>query len=37
MRVLRKPLDLDEVQQVLRVTLEGYPSDDEAESVDRAG
>ena len=36
-RVLRKPLDLDEVQQVLRVTLEGYPSDDEAESVDRAG
>ena len=36
-RVLRKPLDLDEVQQVLRVTLEGYSSDDEAESVDRAG
>lgn len=36
-RVLRKPLDLDEVQQVLRVTLEGYPADDEAEVVDRAG
>ena len=36
-RVLRKPLDLDELQQVLRVTLEGYPSDDPAESVDRAG
>ena len=36
-RVLRKPLDLDEVQQVLRVTLEGYPADDEAGVVDRAG
>ena len=36
-RVLRKPLDLDEVQQVLRVTLEGYPADDEAKVVDRAG
>jgi CheY-like chemotaxis protein len=36
-RVLRKPLDLDEVQQVLRVTLEGYPADDEAQVVDRAG
>lgn len=36
-RVLRKPLDLDEVQQVLRVTLEGYPAEDEAETVDRAG
>jgi two-component system, cell cycle sensor histidine kinase and response regulator CckA len=36
-RVLRKPLDLDELQQVLRVTLEGYPSDDETESVNRAG
>ena len=36
-RVLRKPLDLDELQQVLRVTLEGYPADGEAGSVDRAG
>ena len=36
-RVLRKPLDLDELQQVVRVTLEGYPADDEADSVDRAG
>ena len=36
-RVLRKPLDLDELQQVLRVTLEGYPSDDEIDAVDRAG
>jgi two-component system cell cycle sensor histidine kinase/response regulator CckA len=32
-RVLRKPLDLDELQQVLRVTLEGYPAE-EAEAVD---
>jgi CheY-like chemotaxis protein len=36
-RVLRKPLDLDELQQVLRVTLEGYPADDEPDTVDRAG
>ena len=36
-RVLRKPLDLDELQQVLRVTLEGYPADGETGSVDRAG
>ncbi len=36
-RVLRKPLDLDELQQVLRVTLEGYPVDDEVDAVDRAG
>jgi two-component system, cell cycle sensor histidine kinase and response regulator CckA len=33
-RVLRKPLDLDELQQVLRVTLEGYPAEEEAEAVD---
>jgi CheY-like chemotaxis protein len=38
-RVLRKPLDLDELQQVLRITLEGYPADDEVDVdvVDRAG
>ncbi len=36
-RVLRKPLDLDELQQVLRVTLEGYPADDEAPAIDIAG
>jgi CheY-like chemotaxis protein len=36
-RVLRKPLDLDEVQQVLQVTLEGYPSEDESDPVHRAG
>ena len=36
-RVLRKPLDLDELQQVVRVTLEGYPADDDADAVDRAG
>jgi CheY-like chemotaxis protein len=36
-RVLRKPLDFDELQQVLRVTLEGYPPDDDADAVDRAG
>ena len=36
-RVLRKPLDLDELQQVLRVTLEGYPADDVADAVDQAG
>jgi two-component system, cell cycle sensor histidine kinase and response regulator CckA len=36
-RVLRKPLDLDELQQVLRVTLEGYPADDDTGRVDRAG
>ena len=36
-RVLRKPLDLDELQQVLRVTLEGYPADDEADAVHRVG
>jgi CheY-like chemotaxis protein len=35
-RVLRKPLDFDELQQVLRVTLEGFPSD-ESDAVDRAG
>jgi CheY-like chemotaxis protein len=36
-RVLRKPLDLDEVQQVLRVTLEGYPAEGDSDSVHRAG
>jgi two-component system cell cycle sensor histidine kinase/response regulator CckA len=36
-RVLRKPLDFDELQQVLRVTLEGYSAEDEAEAVHRAG
>jgi two-component system cell cycle sensor histidine kinase/response regulator CckA len=36
-RVLRKPLDLDELQQVLRVTLEGYAADDDTDAVDRAG
>jgi CheY-like chemotaxis protein len=36
-RVLRKPLDLDEVQQVLRVTLEGYPADDQSDTLHRAG
>jgi CheY-like chemotaxis protein len=36
-RVLRKPLDLDQVQQVLRVTLEGYPSEDGSDTVHRAG
>jgi two-component system cell cycle sensor histidine kinase/response regulator CckA len=36
-RVLRKPLDLDELQQVLRVTLEGYPADDETPAIDIAG
>jgi CheY-like chemotaxis protein len=36
-RVLRKPLDLDEVQQVLRVMLEGYPSDGESDTAHRAG
>jgi two-component system, cell cycle sensor histidine kinase and response regulator CckA len=35
-RVLRKPLDLDELQQVLQVTLEGYPAEDAVDSVDRA-
>lgn len=35
-RVLRKPLDLDELQEVLQVTLEGYPAE-EADAVDRAG
>lgn len=36
-RVLRKPLDLDELQHVLQVTLEGYPSEDDSDSVHRAG
>jgi CheY-like chemotaxis protein len=36
-RVLRKPLDLDELQQVLLVTLEGYPGDDETDAVGRVG
>jgi CheY-like chemotaxis protein len=36
-RVLRKPLDLDEVQQVLRITLEGYPAEEESDTVHRAG
>jgi CheY-like chemotaxis protein len=36
-RVLRKPLDFDELQQVLQVTLEGYPPDDQADVVNRAG
>jgi two-component system, cell cycle sensor histidine kinase and response regulator CckA len=35
-RVLRKPLDFDELQQVLQVTLEGYPAEDAVDSVDRA-
>jgi two-component system, cell cycle sensor histidine kinase and response regulator CckA len=35
-RVLRKPLDLDQLQQVLQVTLEGYPAEDAVDSVDRA-
>ena len=35
-RVLRKPLNLDELQQVLRVTLEGYSPEDEA-AVNLAG
>lgn len=35
-RVLRKPLNLDELQQVLRVTLEGYPAEDVADAFDRA-
>jgi CheY-like chemotaxis protein len=36
-RVLRKPLDLDQLQQVLQVTLEGYPAEDVFDAVDRAG
>ena len=36
-RVLRKPLDLDELQRVLQVTLEGYPPEEDTGSVDRAG
>jgi CheY-like chemotaxis protein len=36
-RVLRKPLDLDQVQRVLQVTLEGYPGEDDSDSVHRAG
>ena len=36
-RVLQKPLDFDELQEVLRVTLEGYSAEDEAEAVNRAG
>jgi two-component system, cell cycle sensor histidine kinase and response regulator CckA len=36
-RVLRKPLDLDELQQVLQVTLEGYPAEAETDAVNRAG
>jgi CheY-like chemotaxis protein len=36
-RVLRKPLDFDELQQVLQVTLEGYPPDDDAGAVGQAG
>ena len=36
-RVLRKPLDLDELQRVLQVTLEGYPADEDSDRVDRAG
>lgn len=36
-RVLRKPLDLDELQRVLQVTLEGYPADEAAETTHRAG
>lgn len=35
-RVLRKPLDLDELQQVLQVTLEGYPAEDAVDTVHRA-
>jgi two-component system cell cycle sensor histidine kinase/response regulator CckA len=36
-RVLRKPLDLDELQQVLRLMLEGYPAEEDTGKVDRAG
>jgi two-component system cell cycle sensor histidine kinase/response regulator CckA len=36
-RVLRKPLDLDEVQRVLQITLEGYPGEDDSDGVHRAG
>lgn len=35
-RVVRKPLDLDELQQVLRITLEGFPPDEE-DLIHRAG
>lgn len=36
-RVVRKPLDLDELQQLLRITLEGYPPEDGADAVNLAG
>jgi CheY-like chemotaxis protein len=36
-RVLRKPLDLDELQHVLQVTLEGYPAEEVLDKVDKAG
>ena len=36
-RVLRKPLDLDELQHVLQVTLEGYPAEEVVDKVDKAG
>lgn len=32
-RIVRKPLDLDELQQLVRVTLEGYPPEDEVSAV----
>ncbi len=35
--VVRKPLDLDQLQQLLRVTLEGYPPEDEVDAVGLAG
>lgn len=36
-RVVRKPLDLDELQQLLRVTLEGYRPEDEVDAVGLVG
>jgi two-component system cell cycle sensor histidine kinase/response regulator CckA len=36
-QVVRKPLDLDELQQLLRVTLEGYGPEDEVDAVGLAG
>ncbi|HEX2217808.1 MAG TPA: response regulator [Gemmatimonadales bacterium] len=35
--VVRKPLDLDQLQQLLRVTLDGYPPEDEVDAVGLAG
>jgi CheY-like chemotaxis protein len=36
-RVVRKPLNLDELQQLLRVTLEGYRPEDEVDAVGLVG